>query len=270
MTHLKTDGSKTDTHDRTKTSGILSEGGGLRVNISNRCMFLLLLIDILSFDNMNVIIDHSKQQKELKYTAEELNRLLAVIEQDILPKTREGVQNGNKVFGAAILNSGLEVVHCDTNDETTCPLFHGEMKTIYEWSKKTQAQCRGPEAQESVFLSTHEPCCMCISSIVWSGFRKVVYLFPYSITSEQGIPHDINTMHELWGVSSYRKKNKYCATACLMDLIQQIDTTNDAALEAKKSSLMEMITRLINEYNTLSEKYHSEKKDNEKNSLVLD
>ncbi len=32
-----------------------------------------------------------------------INRLLAVLEQDILPKTAEGVAHGNKLFGAAIL-----------------------------------------------------------------------------------------------------------------------------------------------------------------------
>ena len=35
------------------------------------------------------------------------------------------------------------------------------------------------------------------NAILWSGFNKVYYFFPYSITSAQGIPHDINTMHEL-------------------------------------------------------------------------
>ena len=32
-------------------------------------------------------------------------RLLDVIENDILPKTREGVAEGNKAFGAAILRN---------------------------------------------------------------------------------------------------------------------------------------------------------------------
>ena len=49
---------------------------------------------------------------------------------------------------------------------------------------------------------------MCISSIVWSGFKKVFYLFPYLTTSKQGIPHDIDIMHELWGVPSYQRQNK--------------------------------------------------------------
>ena len=104
---------------------------------------------------------------------------------------------------------------------------------------------------------------MCISSIVWAGFPYVYYFFPYSKTTEQGIPHDIQTMHELWGVASYRKQNKYCSTACLMELIESLKDGEE------KNELMEIQDRLINVYDSLSEKYHSEKKTNKNNSLVL-
>ena len=151
-----------------------------------------------------------------------------------------------------------------SNEETTCPLFHGEIKTIYEWCKIIPASQRGPAAQSSIFLSTHEPCCMCISSIVWCGFHTVYYFFPYHITSEQGIPHDINTMHELWGVNSYRKQNKYVSTECLMDLIANLD---DSLPE--KEELRSLQEELIGIYDKLSGKYHSEKADNTNNTLVL-
>jgi tRNA(Arg) A34 adenosine deaminase TadA len=39
---------------------------------------------------------------------------------------------------------------------------------INEWSKVTDAAKRGPMAQESIFLSTHEPCCMCIRQVLQS------------------------------------------------------------------------------------------------------
>jgi len=210
-----------------------------------------------------VIIDTSKEKPELIASVQDLHKLLQTIEDEILPKTKEGVQKGNKVFGAAVLDSDLNLIIADTNDETTCPLFHGEVKLIYEWSKVVKASERGPAAQESIFLSTHEPCCMCISSIVWSGFRKVFYLFPYSITSAQGIPHDINVMHELWGVNSYRKKNRYCSTACIMDLIEGLEESDD------KNALLEKQQELVEAYERLSNKYHTEKKDNLNNSLVL-
>ena len=101
------------------------------------------------------------------------------------------------------------------------------------------------------------------SSIVWAGFRKVYYLFPYSTTTKQGIPHDIQTMHELWGVKSYQKQNRYCSTACLMDLITALESSKE------KDKLLEAHGRLASIYDTLSVTYHEEKSNNPNNSLVL-
>ena len=215
-----------------------------------------------SFDG--VVIDKSKERSKLTATPAELQRMLEVIENDILPKTTQGVKDGNKVFGAAVLDKDFKTVHADTNSETTCPLFHGEVKLIYEWSKRIPSDQRGPSAQNSIFLSTHEPCCMCISSILWTGFTKVYYFFSYQVTSAQGIPHDINTMHELWGVSTYRKQNKYLSTTCIMDLIDGLP--NDCA---QKSELQATSKRLIEMYDKLSLQYHTEKVSNSNNSLVL-
>lgn len=133
-----------------------------------------------------VVVDDSARREALTATPVQLKAMLDSIEKDILPKTVKEVANGNKVFGAGILNADFETTFADTNTETTCPIFHGEVATIYNWSQATPAPDRGPTAQKSIFLSTHEPCCMCISSILWAGFNKVYYFFPYSITSAQG------------------------------------------------------------------------------------
>ena len=189
--------------------------------------------------------------------------MLFIIQDEILPKTQGGVKGGNKVFGAAILDSDYKTVHCDTNNEIKCPLLHGEVNTILEWSKLIPASERGLAAQSSIFLSTHEPCCMCISSIVWAGFNTVFYFFPYAVTSDQGIPWDIETMHELWGVESYRKENKFCKTACLMSLIEELEESDE------KDELKQIMTRLKKTYDQLASQYHDEKKSNKDNSLVL-
>lgn len=210
-----------------------------------------------------VVIDKENQKPPLTATADELKRMFQVIEQEILPVTTKGVAAGNKVFGASVLNPDLSTVLVATNDETVCPMFHGEVKCIYEWSKLVEPSQRGPAAQQSVFLSTHEPCCMCISSILWTGFTKVYYFFPYTVTAAQGIPHDISTMHELWNCTTYRKTNKYLATACLIDLVKELPAGDE------KAELETTIQRLLDAYETLSNKYHSEKADNADNSLVL-
>lgn len=210
-----------------------------------------------------VIIDTDNQRAPLKATSEELMQMLLCIENDILPKTERCVASGNKVFGAAILDKNFKCIFADTNTETDCPIFHGEVKCIYAWSQATPAKDRGNIAQRSIFLSTHEPCCMCISSILWAGFNTVYYLFPYALTSSQGIPHDINTMHELWGVTSYRKNNKYLSTGCIMEMIAAMEEGEDKRL------LIELQNKLLERYDKLSIKYHSEKASNENNSLIL-
>lgn len=214
----------------------------------------------------DVVIDAEKQREPLLPTSDELERMLLCMQNEIVPITREGVANGNKVFGAAILKSeDLSTVCISTNNELECPLLHGEMNLIYNWSKQVPASERGDTAQNAcVFLSTHEPCCMCISGILWSGFTKVYYFFPYSSTASQGIPYDINTMHELWGVSTYRKQNKYLSTACIMELVEGLDDADE-----KKASLLLIQQQLIEEYDKLSNQYHTEKLTNANNNLVL-
>ena len=201
------------------------------------------------------------KQPELEASASDLKRFLDVIEREIWPKTVGNVAKGNKVFGAAILTPGLETVAADSNHETENPLFHGEVYVIHKWSEQTSPAERGATVKEAVFLSTHEPCCMCISSIVWAGFKKVYYFFPYEATSAQGIPYDIEIMHELWKVPSYARQNKYCSTACIVDLIEALPDG------AEKDDLKAAVQRITKGYNELSDKYHSEKGDNPDNNL---
>ena len=174
-------------------------------------------------------------------------------------------RHASQVFGAAVLGPppALETVVADTNHETESPLFHGEVYVLQQWAAETPPAARKQSAADAVFLSTHEPCCMCISSIVWAGFRKVYYLFPYLTTREQGIPHDLDIMQELWNVPSYQKRNKFCATACIIDQIQALPDGDD---KSKLEALVDQITRV---YDGLSSKYHSEKGSNPNNCLAF-
>ena len=70
-------------------------------------------------------------------------------------------------------------------------------------------------------------------------------------------------MHELWGVNSYRKQNKYFASACIQKIIEDMEKSGE------KKDLQEQAERLLLRYNELSQKYHKEKTDNKRNSLVL-
>ena len=125
-------------------------------------------------------------------------RLLDVIDSDILPLTERGVAAGNKVFGAALLRkSDLSLVLAGTNDETDNPLWHGEinmLKQFYEMPER-------PSTRDLVFLSTHEPCTLCMSAITWSGFDNYYYFFSHEDSRDSfAIPHDLKILKELFGL----------------------------------------------------------------------
>ena len=109
-----------------------------------------------------VVIDSENQQPQLKASIQELSKILQVIEEEILPKTKLGIEKGNKVFGAALISKDFEFMLAETNDELNNPLFHGEINLINAWTRKIDASQRGKQTQESICISTHEPCCMCI------------------------------------------------------------------------------------------------------------
>ena len=92
----------------------------------------------------------------------------------------------------------------------------------------------------------------------------LVYLCKSQSQLPQGIPHDVDTMHELWG-TEYRRRNKYFASACLQTLMSELPEDGTA-----KADLMAQSRRLLDVYNELSNQYHNEKRGNKNNTLVLD
>ena len=86
-----------------------------------------------------------------------LERVLLVLENEVVPKTMKGVRAGNKLFGAAILNkSDLSTVLAATNTETGNPLFHGEVTAIFDFYDMPKDQ--RPSPKDTIFIATHEPC----------------------------------------------------------------------------------------------------------------
>ena len=124
------------------------------------------------------------QQPPLALDARMLDRVLSTIEEEILPQTKTQLARGNKMFGAAVLDafSGDTVVAA-TNLETACPIHHGEVVAIEAWSSLKKR----PRASECLFVATHEPCCLCVSAIVWSGFERCVVAAPKEAKS-LGVP----------------------------------------------------------------------------------
>ena len=181
-----------------------------------------------------------------------LSRLLETIEIDIVPLTKRGVAAGNKVFGAALLRkTDLSLVLAETNNELANPLWHGEMqclKSFYELRERSGTD-------ELIFLSTHEPCSLCLSAITWAGFDNFFYLFSH-VDSRDGfaIPHDLKILGEVFGLEDgrYNRRNAYWSCWSIMDEIACLDGP-------ERSSLLEWAGRIGRLYEKLSDVYQDSK-----------
>lgn len=179
-------------------------------------------------------------------------RLLDVIESDILPLTARGVAAGNKVFGAALLRkSDLSLVLAGTNAETRNPLFHGEINTLNQFYEIADR----PATRDLLFLSTHEPCTLCMSAITWAGFDNYYYLFSHEDSRDSfAIPHDLRILKELFGLDpgGYRRINAFWTARAIGDLA-------DAEPEPLRGELRDRIARIARRYQELSQQYQESK-----------
>ena len=184
------------------------------------------------------------------------SRLLEVIEQDILPLTERGVSGGNKVFGAAILRkSDLSLVLAGTNDETENPLLHGEVNTLNQFYRLPNR----PPTTELVFVTTHEPCTLCMSAITWSGFDNYYYFYSHEDSRDAfAIPHDLVILKELFGLEpgGYRRTNAFWTAYSIPALV-------DSAAEPLRGQLRERAQAIRDRYQALSQQYQKSKGDND-------
>lgn len=190
-----------------------------------------------------------------------LHKFSDIFKNNILPLTAKGVDIGNKIFGAAILNKNdYSLIVAETNNETENPIWHGEIHTLkkfYELDSKIR-----PNEKNCIFLSSHEPCSLCLSAITFSGFNNFYYLFPYESTSNKfNIPHDLNILKEIFNIEDgkYIKENSYWKSYNINTLINELKS-ND------KNKLTVSFNEIKEKYIDLSKKYQSSK---EKSSIPL-
>ena len=187
-----------------------------------------------------------------------IDRLLQVTEEEIVPLTRQGVERGNKLFGAAILRkSDLSLALAATNHETENPLWHGEVqaiKSLYEMPRSQR-----PAPKESIFFATHEPCPLCLSAITWSGYDIFYYLFSYEDSRDSfNIPHDIRILKEVFRQEpgGYAQENHYWKSYDVMTMIGGCDEERQRGYRARVDALKKT-------YAEMSDVYQKSKGDHE-------
>ncbi len=186
-----------------------------------------------------------------------LEKILNIILKEVLPLTEKGVAKGSKIFGAAIIKKDdLSLVVADTNNEIENPLWHGEMHTLkkfYELDTSIR-----PKEKDCIFLSSHEPCSMCLSAITFSGFDNFYYLFSYTATNDEfNIPHDLNILKEVFKINNgeYNKENSYWKSQNINLLIENLPTS-------KKENILNNLDEIKKKYKTLSNQYQQNKDEN--------
>ena len=186
-----------------------------------------------------------------------LKKILDIFSNEVLPLTVKGVAKGSKIFGAAIIKKDdFSLVIAETNNEIENPIWHGEihvLKKFYELDVKTR-----PNEKDCMFLSSHEPCSMCLSAITFSGFDNFYYLFPYTATNDVfNIPHDLKILKEVFKINDgeYNKENSYWKSQNINLLVENLPTS-------KKEKILSKLDEIKNKYKALSNQYQENKDGN--------
>ena len=179
------------------------------------------------------------------------NLLLDIFIDTLIPETEIAVQKGNKIFGAFIIKkSDLSIVITGTNNEITNPLYHGEISTLFNFFK-----IKNLNPKDYYFITSHEPCSLCLSAITWSGFDNFYYFFEHNDTkSSFHIPHDLNILQEVFNIQGgeYNKVNGYWKSFSIIDQIKENEDLN-------KHNLIEKIDKIKLLYEDLSTQYQNTK-----------
>ena len=175
------------------------------------------------------------------------NSILDIFIDTLIPETEKAVKKGNKIFGSFIIKkSDLSIVITGTNNEITNPLYHGEISTLFNFFK-----IKNLNPKDYYFITSHEPCSLCLSAITWSGFDNFYYFFEHNDTkSSFHIPHDLNILQEVFNIQGgeYNKVNGYWKSFSIIDQIKKNEDSNRHNLIKKIDKIKQLYADLSTQY----------------------
>ena len=187
-------------------------------------------------------------------TFKKYNKILDIFLNNLIPETKISVSKGNKIFGAFVLNKiDLSLVVTGVNNEIENPIYHGEISTIINFFK-----LKNLNPKDYLFISSHEPCSLCLSAITWSGFDNFYYLFHYEETeSNFNIPYDLKILKEVFKIDKgkYSKNNTFWQSYSIIEEIKELKNSEN-------DKLLEKIKEINKLYEDISNNYQSAKNSN--------
>ena len=183
------------------------------------------------------------------------NKILDIFLNNLIPETKISVSKGNKIFGAFVLNKiDLSLVVTGVNNEIENPIYHGEISTIINFFK-----LRNLNPKDYLFVSSHEPCSLCLSAITWSGFDNFYYLFHYEETeSTFNIPYDLKILKEVFKIDKgqYSKINSFWQSYSIIEEIKELKNSEKDKLLAKIKEINKLYENISNNYQAAKNSNH--------------
>ena len=188
-------------------------------------------------------------------TFKKYNKILDIFLNNLIPETAISVSKGNKIFGAFVLNkTDLSLVVTGVNNEIENPIYHGEISTIINFFK-----LRNLNPKDYLFISSHEPCSLCLSAITWSGFDNFYYLFHYEETeSNFNIPYDLKILKEVFKIDKgeYSKNNTFWQSYSIIEEIKKLQNAENDKLLAKIKEINKLYEDISNNYQSAKNSNH--------------
>ena len=99
-----------------------------------------------------------------------------------LEEARISLREGNHGFGAVVAKSGELIAKARDAEKTAGDsTAHAEMNAIRSASARL-----GRDLTGCVLVSTHEPCPMCATAVIWSGISEIAYGYSIRDAIKQG------------------------------------------------------------------------------------